>query len=343
LSTEGLVVVDKQQCVQLYYRMVKGKILNRLRQGSPVSGEELGRTIGISRTAVWKHINELRREGYQIDSVPSKGYYFISAPDNLLPEEIKAGLNTRVLGTEIVYHREVTSTQSIAKLLAAQGATEGTIAVAETQSGGRGRIAREWASPVGGIYFSIILRPDIKPAEALQLPLIAGIAVARAIEKFSKLKPKLKWPNDIIVNDRKAGGILTEMSAEVDRLEWVIIGIGLNVNTPQESFPLEIEGTATSLKEAGGKYIPRVRLIQHILTELEALYDDFRESGFEPLREQWKRLSNTIGAEVTISSATGQLAGRAVDIDLDGALILQKEDGAQKRIIAGDVSLRKSA
>ncbi len=299
--------------------------------------------MGISRTAVWKHIKELRHEGYRIDSLPGRGYSFVSAPDSLLPEEIKSELNTRVLGTEIAYHREVTSTQTIAKSLAVQGAREGTVVVAETQSSGRGRIAREWVSPVGGIYFSIILRPDIKPAEALQLPLIAGIAVARAIEKLTRLKPELKWPNDIIVNGRKAGGILTEMSAEVDRLEWITIGIGVNANTPQESFPPEIEGAAISLKEASGKHIPRVKLLQHILTELESLYDTFSKSGFELIREQWKALSNTIGSEVTISSATEQLTGRAVDIDSDGALIVQKDDGTQERIIAGDVSLRKSA
>ncbi len=320
---------------------MKGKILNRLRRGGPVSGEELGRTVGISRTAVWKHINGLRREGYRIDSLPGRGYSFVSAPDSLLPEEIKSGLNTHVLGTEISCYREVTSTQSIAKSMAAQGAREGTVIVAETQSGGRGRVARSWVSPVGGIYFSVILRPDIKPAEALQLPLIAGIAVARAIDKLTGLKPKLKWPNDIIVNDLKTGGILTEMSAEVDRLEWVIIGIGLNVNTPQESFPSEVKGTAVSLMEAGGKHVPRVKLLQYILAELEALYDDFSKSGFELLREQWKALSNTIGAEVNISSSTEQLVGRAIDIDSDGALIVQKEDGTKERIIAGDVRLRK--
>ncbi len=320
---------------------MKGKILNRLRRGGPVSGEELGRTVGISRTAVWKHINGLRREGYRIDSLPGRGYSFVSAPDSLLPEEIKSGLNTHVLGTEISCYREVTSTQSIAKSMAAQGAREGTVIVAETQSGGQGRIARSWVSPVGGIYFSIILRPDIKPAEALQFPLIAGIAVARAIDKLTGIKPKLKWPNDIIVNDRKAGGIRTEMSAEVDRLEWIIIGIGLNVNTPHESFPPEIESSAVSLMEAGGKQVPRVKLLQYVLTELEALYDGFSKSGFELLREQWKALSNTIGAEVTISSPTEQLVGRAIDIDSDGALILQKEDGTKERIIAGDVRLRK--
>lgn len=322
---------------------MKETILERLRQGGHVSGEDLGRTIGISRTAIWKYIKELRHAGYQIDSSPNKGYLLVSAPDNPFPEEIKAGLNTRVLGKTVVFHKEVASTQDVAKSLAAQGADEGTVVVAETQSGGRGRIGRAWSSPSGGIYFSIILRPNIRPTEALRLPLIAGIAVARAIAFLTELKPKLKWPNDIIINGRKAGGILTEMSAEVDRLDWVIIGIGLNVNTPPESFPSDIEDTSISLMEAEGGYIPRVKLLQHILRELESLLDIFHKSGFEPLRTQWKDISNTIGETVKVISGSEEIIGHAIDIDSDGALILEKNDGTKERIIAGDVYLRKAS
>lgn len=320
---------------------MKEAILERLRQGGHVSGEDLGKTIGISRTAIWKHIKELRHEGYQIASSPNKGYRLVSAPDNPFPEEVKAGLNTRVLGGKVVFHKEVKSTQDEAKSLAIQGAEEGTVVVAETQSRGRGRIGRVWSSPSGGIYFSVILRPAIRPTEALRLPLIAGIAVARAIELSTELKPKLKWPNDIFINGRKVGGILTEMSAEVDRLDWVIIGIGLNVNTPPESFPSDIEGIPVSLMEAEGEYIPRVKLLQHVLRELESLLNEFRESGFEPLRTQWKALSNTIGEMVKVISGSEEIVGHAIDIDSDGALILQKDNGVNERIIAGDVHLRK--
>jgi len=321
--------------------MYKREILERLRNGEPVSGEELGRAIGISRTAVWKHINELKCEGYVIDSVPSKGYCFVSAPDALLPDEIKAGLKTRIMGREVAYHKETTSTQEIAKALASQGVAEGTIVVAETQSGGRGRVGRQWSSPQGGVYFSMILRPDMKPSEALRLPLVAGVAVAQAIKRNTKLAPKLKWPNDIMLQDRKVGGILTEMSAEIDRLDWVIIGIGLNVNTSHESYPEEVQGVATSLMELGGKIIPRVKLLQDILFEFESLYDDLVKSGFEPIRARWKALSNTIGANVVVSMPTEKVTGTAVDIDLDGALILKKGDGSLEKILAGVVSLRK--
>jgi BirA family biotin operon repressor/biotin-[acetyl-CoA-carboxylase] ligase len=321
--------------------MHKREILERLRQESPVSGAELGRTIGISRTAVWKHINELRRDGYRIDSVSSKGYYFVDAPDALLPEEIKSGLKTRILGRQIVYERETPSTQAIAKSLASQGAVEGTIVVSETQSGGRGRVGRPWSSPQGGIYFSIILRPDIKPGEALRLPLVAGVAVAQAIVRNTKLDPRLKWPNDIMIGGRKVGGILTEMGAEMDRLDWVIVGIGLNVNTPSVSFPEEIEETTTSLMEAGGKVIPRVKLLQGILVKFESLYGNLAKHGFEPIRTSWKALSDTIGANVVVTLPSGHIKGLAADIDSDGALILQKDDGTIERIIAGVVSLRK--
>lgn len=321
--------------------MHKREILERLRHGDPVSGEELGRAIGISRTAVWKYINELKSEGYLIDSVPSKGYCFVSAPDALLPEEIRAGLKTRIIGRDIAYQKETPSTQEIAKALAAQGVAEGTIVVAETQSKGRGRVGRQWSSPQGGVYFSIILRPDMNPSEALRLPLVAGVAVAKTIKRNTKLDPRLKWPNDIMIDGKKIGGILTEMNAEMDRLDWVIIGIGLNVNMSQQSFPADVEGTATSLMEAVGKSVPRVKLLQDILAEFETLYNELMKSGFETIRMKWKALSNTIGEKVVVTLPNGQIKGVAVDIDADGALMLAKDDGSLEKIIAGVVKLRK--
>ncbi|MCL0058549.1 biotin--[acetyl-CoA-carboxylase] ligase, partial [Dehalococcoidia bacterium] len=303
---------------------MKETILHTLRHGGRISGEELGQALGISRTAVWKHITALRREGYRIESSPGKGYSLVSTPDSLLPEEIKAGLRTNLLGQQIAYHRELTSTQDAAKALAAQGANEGTIVVAETQAAGRGRIGRGWASPPGGVYLSIILRPAIKPSEALRFPLIAGVAAAQAIEQLTGLKPRLKWPNDVILEGRKAGGILSEMSAETDRINYIVIGIGINVNSRRAHFPEEIAGIATSLREECGKEVSRVQLVQEILAQLESLYEDFQISGFEPIRERWKALSNTIGARVSVRGEREQVEGAAIDIDEDGALILRK-------------------
>jgi len=337
LSTENHKVVDKR--LKLVYNMgMKETILHKLRQGGRISGEELGQALGISRTAVWKYVTALKSEGYRIDSSPGKGYSLVSAPDSLLPEEIKAGLRTSVLGRRIVYQREVTSTQDAAKDLAVQGASEGTAVIAETQTGGRGRMGRAWASPPGGVYLSLILRPDIKPSEALRFPLIAGVAVAEAIERLTGLNPKLKWPNDIIVAGRKAGGILLEMSAEMDRINYIVIGMGINVNSERAHFPEEIAGLATSLREECGKEVSRVRLVQEMLAQLESLYQDFQASGFEPIRERWKAISNTIGARVSISSGGEQVEGEAIDIDGDGALILRKAKGVIEKIIAGDVS-----
>lgn len=316
---------------------MKEATLQALRQAGYISGEKLGITLGISRTAVWKYVTALRSEGYRIDSSPGKGYSLVSAPDSLLPEEIKAGLRTSLLGRQIAYHREVASTQDTAKALAAQGAREGTVVIAETQTGGRGRMGRIWTSPPGGIYLSIILRPDIKPSEALRFPLIAGVAAAQAIEQITELKPQLKWPNDVIVAGKKAGGILTEMSAEIDRINYIVIGIGINVNTRRAHFPEEIAGIATSLREECGKEVSRVKLVQEILAQLESLYQDFQLSGFEPIRVRWKALSNTIGARVSISSGGKEVKGEAIDIDGDGALILRKTNGVLERVIAGDV------
>ena len=314
---------------------MKEKILKALRRGGWVSGAKLGEDIGISRAAIWKHIMKLRREGYKINSSPRQGYLLISSPDRLFPEEIKEGLKTRTLGLNIIYYEKISSTQLVAGELAAAGVDEGTIIVAESQTGGRGRIGRSWASPPGGIYLSIILRPAIKPSEALRFPLIAGVAVAQAIKQLTGLKPCLKWPNDIIIEGRKVGGILTEMSSEMDRINYIIIGIGINANT--ESFPDGIRGIATSLRAECGKEVSRVKLVQGILTQLESLYQVFQVSGFETIREKWKAHSNTIGSWVSVRGERDQVEGEAIDIDEDGALILRKANGTLERIIAGDV------
>ena len=322
--------------------IMKEAILKALRHGGQVSGERLGDEVGISRTAVWKYVTELRSEGYQIDSSPGKGYSLLSAPDSLLPQEIREGLRTRVLGWEIDYHPEVGSTQDVAQSLAIRGAGEGTTVIAEKQSGGKGRIGRKWESLPGSIAISIILRPAIQPLEAPKFTIIAGVAVAEAIEEITSIKPRLKWPNDIIVGGKKAGGILAEMSAEMDRINYIIIGIGINVNAEREFIPAEIQGIATSLKEEGGKEISRVKLVQGILEKLESLYEEFTEGGFEPIRQRWKALSNTIGERVVITGARGKMEGEAVDMDQDGVLIVRKDDGVIERIIAGDVSLRNA-
>lgn len=320
---------------------MKERILRELRQRFRVSGEGLGRKLGISRAAVWKYIQELREQGYVINSSPNSGYLLESSPDIPIPEEIQEGLNTHALGRTVIYRSEVTSTQDIAISLALEGAEEGTMVIAETQTKGRGRMGRTWVSNPGNLYFSLILRPEMKPSEAMKLPLITGVGVAQAINNVTGLNPSLKWPNDIMVAGKKVGGILSEMSAETDRLQYVVVGVGLNLNSRKGDLSQGLRDTAVSLMEVAGEYIPRVQLIQMILYELEKLYEAHQSSGFESIRHRWKALSNTIGRKVWVSSGTEQVEGEAVDIDQDGALILRKTDGTEQRIMAGDVSLKE--
>lgn len=319
---------------------MKEAIIEALQRGEPISGEELGKRLGISRTAVWKYVNELRRKGYQIDSSPRRGYFLVKSPDLLLPEEIIPGLPTRLLGRRIAYYEEAASTQDIAKELARQGAAEGTIAIAESQTKGRGRVGKHWSSPAKvGIYTSILLKPKLKPAETLQIPLIAGVTVCQAIEKATPLKPRIKWPNDIILAGKKVGGILTEMSAEIDRVDYVVLGIGINVNTPESLLVEGIKGEATSLAEECGEYVSRVKLLQCLLAELESLYGEFLFSSFEPIKERWKTFDNTIGSLVKISEAGEETEGKAVEIDHDGALLLKEKNGRIRRVVSGSLVL----
>jgi len=319
---------------------MKTTVLSLLIEKSWVSGEELGSALNISRSAVWKQIEELRRKGYGITSSPGVGYHLVNVPDYLYAEEVSLGLGTSYLGREIVHLYEVGSTQDEARRLAEKGAVEGLTVIAETQLSGRGRVGRSWNSPSGsGIYLSIILRPDLRPNEVLQIPIVAGVAVACAISKVVPLEPKIKWPNDIVLGGKKVGGILAEMSAEIDKVNYIILGIGMNVNTPKEAFPEELKSIATSLSEECNRPVQRVRLVQHLLKELETLYEEFKSVGFSPARKKWKKLNNTIGQRVKVGGIES-IVGHAVDIDKDGALIVRDDEGNRKRVVAGDVILR---
>lgn len=316
---------------------MKELVLKALREESHVSGEELGKRLKISRNAVWKHIKELRKKGYKIESSPKVGYSYIGSTELLLPEEITAGMQIETIGKHLLHYDEVSSTQDIAENLAREGAEEGTVVIAETQTSGRGRKGRIWLSPPeGGLYLSIILRPRLMPSQIVQIPLIAGVAAIRAITHTISLQPKLKWPNDIIINGKKTGGILTEMCSEIDGVNYVILGIGININTP--SRVLVSSGLATSLADECGECVSRVKLVQHLFSALETLYTRFLTSGFDPLRNEWKRLNNTIGSRVRIINGD-EINGEAIDIDEEGFLLVRKDNGDIKRIISGDVIL----
>ncbi len=313
-------------------------ILKNLQQEGHISGEELGKRLNISRTAVWKHINELRRRGYQIESSPKCGYYFIESTRLLLPEEILPGLNTQIVGKHIAHYDEVTSTQDIAADMARAGAVEGTLVIAEKQNNGRGRKGRSWVSLEEGVYLSLILRPNLIPSKVVQIPLIAGVAMTKAIRETVPLQPTIKWPNDILIDKKKIGGILTEMSSEIDGVNYVVLGIGLNVNMSASLLAKDTAGIATSIIDKCGAYTSRVKLVQCFLNEFEIVYTKFLASGFSSVRDEWKALNNTIGSRVKVSDGEKEIEGEALDIDNDGFLLVRKEDGDISRIISGDVS-----
>ncbi|HCB93776.1 MAG TPA: biotin--[acetyl-CoA-carboxylase] ligase [Selenomonas sp.] len=319
-------------------------ILKLLRKsgGKYVSGEEIADRLGVSRTAVWKHIGELRNLGYRITSQPRSGYILEEAPDLLLPEEVQNGLKTSFIGQNIIHFDSIGSTNAEAKRLAGEGATEGTVVVAEEQGKGRGRLDRSFFSPQGGIWFSTILRPAFLPQEAPKCTLMAAVSVAKAMDAFG-FRVGIKWPNDILHEGKKLTGILTEMHAEMDRVNYIVIGIGINVNIPQSLFPPELQETATSLQIIKGTGIPRLKIFQSVLENMEDLYTTATSRGFSPIMDEWRKCSSTLGHEVQVIGVgqDDRFTGKAVDIDDDGALIIDTEKG-RRRVLAGDVSIRSS-
>ncbi|MFC1709046.1 biotin--[acetyl-CoA-carboxylase] ligase [Candidatus Omnitrophota bacterium] len=311
------------------------KILDLLRDRTTyVSGEEISKHLGISRSAIWKHIQELRQQGYEIVAVPHLGYELASIPDRLLPTEISYGLNTKIIGKEIHYHEMITSTMDIAMDLGIKGCKEGVVVCAEGQYKGRGRLSRFWSSPKNrGVYLSIILRPEISPSESPKLTLISAVGVCQAIRSITKLDCFIKWPNDLILNNKKLGGILTEMSAEMDRVKFIIIGIGINVNTPHSL----LISKSTSLREQLGERVSRIELTKQILRDIEKEYILFQKQGFGPIIKKWKELSTTLGHRVKVQFRKEHLEGQAIDIDTDGALLVKRDTGFVERVTAGDI------
>jgi len=309
----------------------KKQILRALREcGGSLSGETLSNQLGTSRVSIWKHIRSLKEDGYVIEA-SARGYRLVSSPDLLLPYEFP-GLEQR-----IHYFPEIGSTMDAARELARKGAGEGTLVIAEAQAHGRGRLSREWLSPKGGIYFTLILRPRVSPAYAPRINLMASVAVAATIRKLFGLKAELKWPNDVLIEGRKVCGILAEMDAEMDVVNFVNVGIGINANT---SIP-QFEKMVTSLKDALGREISRKEFLSVVLVELERRQALLMEGA---LLDEWKKLSGTLNKYVRILSPGEVIVGRAIDIDTTGALIIRKRNGSVKKALAGDcIHLREEA
>lgn len=312
------------------------------KRGSWVSGESLSNKMSVSRAAIWKHVRKLKEEGYVIESSPKKGYLLSRDSDLLLPNEIRERLSTRVFGKmDIHYFKELDSTNMKAKNLAEGGASEGTVVIAESQTAGRGRRGREWfsSSSGNGIYATLILRPAMSPTGAPRITLMTAVAVAEALLSLVELDVKIKWPNDILIKGRKLAGILTEIATEMDAVNYILVGLGLNVNTPAESFPEEIREKATSIFIETGEQFSRTRLIRACLEQFEKYYAMFKENEFSSIIHRWKQLSDIVGKNISVDVIGQEHMGEVVDIDDDGVLILKDDQGRIQRIFSGDVTL----
>jgi BirA family biotin operon repressor/biotin-[acetyl-CoA-carboxylase] ligase len=299
-----------------------------------VSGEELSRGLGVTRSAVWKHVESLRAAGYAIAAAPHRGYRFGAAPDRLLPDEIRARLGTRLLGREILSFETVDSTNRVALELGARGSPEGAVVFAEEQTRGRGRLGRTWSSPKGkGLTFSVLLRPVLAIQEVPRLTLTAAVSVAEALREEAGVRAEIRWPNDVLVSGRKICGILTEMNAEPDRVLFVVVGIGLNVNARPEDLP---EGAASLLGETGRAW-DRCALAAEVLGRLETHYGQLVSGRFADLAARWESYSGLTGRRVAASTLRGSVEGEALGIDEEGALWIREDTGLRTKVLSGDV------
>ncbi|MDE3067480.1 MAG: biotin--[acetyl-CoA-carboxylase] ligase [Verrucomicrobiota bacterium] len=320
------------------------KILSALRANpGGVSGAELAGQLRISRAAVWSHIEDLRRLGYDIEAGPHVGYRLAGEPDALIADDLLARLNgTRVIGRDIRVFEQTASTNDVVEKLARDGAGEGAVVFAESQTRGRGRLGRQWLSPARkGLWFSVLLRPELHPQETTRLTVASATALCRAIQSQTALAPEIKWPNDILISGRKVAGILTELSAELDRVRHVILGVGVDVNWSAGELPAGLRKTATSLRIEAGEPVSRPALATAILRELDADYSRVCAGKFGEVANEWEARCTTIGRRVTIRIGARQLSGRAESLDEGGALLLRTEHGHLERVTGGDVTLEK--
>lgn len=320
---------------------MKSEILRLLKENDTyISGQQLCEQFQVSRTAIWKVIDQLKKEGYQIEAVRNKGYRLIESPDVMSKAEIDSLVDTKWAGKNVIYYDETDSTNNRAKEAGNNKEPHGTLFVADMQMAGKGRRGRVWKSPSGSsIYMTILLYPDIPPVKAPQLTLIMAIAVAEGIREVTGLETKIKWPNDIVVNGKKICGILTEMSTEIDYINHVVIGIGINVN--MESFPEDIAKTATSLRIEAGKEFRRFELIAAIMEHFEKAYEAVCEAGsLEPIMEDYNCLLVNCGRQVRVLEPEHEYDALALGIDKTGELQVECEDGSRKSVFAGEVSVR---
>ncbi|HEX2985748.1 MAG TPA: biotin--[acetyl-CoA-carboxylase] ligase [Caproiciproducens sp.] len=319
---------------------MKKQILHFLREnGGFVSGEELSEKMGVSRTAVWKYVKALREEGYGIESVTNRGYRLVSRPDIMTEEEIASGLNTKFLAKKIYCFKTIDSTNEEAKRQAMRGAPNGSLFVAERQTGGKGRLGRRWDSPAGeGLWFSVLLRPNVLPEQVSALTLLAGLATCEAARALTGCDIKIKWPNDLVSGNKKLCGILTEMTAEMERVDFVVIGTGVNVNNTE--FPEELQKKATSLKVECGRSVSRSELLQAVLERMEYWLFRLYEQGTEILLPAYRPLCISLNREVGFTRNGKPETGTAVDLTPEGELMILCHDGAVVPVCSGEVTVQ---
>ncbi|RDW22065.1 biotin--[acetyl-CoA-carboxylase] ligase [Oceanobacillus chungangensis] len=318
----------------------RNKLIQLLADSSEkyISGQLLSDELQISRSAIWKHMKELEKDGYQIEGKSNKGYRIISYPDKLSENTIRWGLETNWIGKSIIHKESTTSTQHIAHDEARNGAAHGTIIIADEQTNGKGRMNRSWFSTKGkGMWLSIILRPKISPLQAPQLTLLTATVLADVLHSYCNVQPLIKWPNDILLHDKKIVGILTEMQAEQDIINYIVIGIGLNVNQSKDDLPEEISHRATSLLIETEKEHSIKALIQEILTTFEKSYDQYIKNGFPEIKQKWESYGFKIGEEITIKTLKDHFRAIFLGIEEDGALRIKRMDGSIEKLYSAEI------
>ena len=319
----------------------RAETLRLLREsGENVSGQDLCEHFGISRTAVWKIMNQLKEEGYEIEAVQNKGYRLLNEPDLMTKDELESRTHTKYVGQTVYYSHEVDSTNTWAKRLAEEGAPNGTLTTAETQTAGKGRRGRVWKSPEGtSVSMSLLLYPDLEPAKAPMLTIVMGLAVVQGVQRALGVDTRIKWPNDAVLNGKKLCGILTEMSARIDYINYVVIGTGINVN--QTEFPEEIAEIATSLAIEMGHPVNRAKIVAAVLEAFEENYEKFLEAGdLSALQEAYEAVLANKDQPVRVLDPKEPFEGVALGITSTGELRVRKEDGTIAEVHSGEVSVR---
>lgn len=304
-----------------------------------VSGGELSRKLNVSRTAVWKHIQELKKQGYRFESVPNKGYRLTGRPDRLTAEAIQRAAGPLSVLSDVIVLAETDSTQTEAHRLAAAGAPHGTLVAAEAQTAGRGRQGRFWLSPAGkGIWMSLLIRPPLAVQQAPQLTLVAAVALARSLRRETGAAIGIKWPNDLLAADgRKLCGILVESVGEDERIRHMAVGVGIDCHLEADDYPPDLRGKATSLLLATGRRFDRAALAGAFLREFDALYRLYMEEGFPPIRLLWESLAVTIGKRVRHQAGERVTEGTAERMDDLGGLVVRTDDGRRVTLFAGEI------